>query len=73
MNIQMNMCKVDRGLRIVLSLALIYIGFIDYHLLSNMVINYLIGAFGLLNLISALVGFCPVYFMAHISTYRKTG
>jgi len=72
MTFKMNMCGIDRGLRIALSLALIYIGFIDSQLINNIVINYLVGAFGLLNLISALVGFCPVYFMAHISTYRKT-
>jgi uncharacterized membrane protein YuzA (DUF378 family) len=63
---------LDRGLRIVLSLILIYIGFINTHFLSNMVVSYLVGSFGVLNLVSALIGFCPVYFMAHLSTYRET-
>lgn len=71
MNIKMNMGGIDRVVRTAVSLGLIYIGFINSQLIDNHIINYLIGGFGLLNLFSSLVGFCPVYFLAHISTFRQ--
>lgn len=71
MGIKMNMCGLDRSVRVVLSLLLIYVGFINTQFISNEIINYLIGGFGVLNLVSAMAGFCPVYFMAHISTNRE--
>jgi len=66
----MNMCNFDRGLRIIGSALLIYIGFFNTGLIGNMVINVLLGGFGLLNLVSAIAGFCPVYHCANLSTYR---
>lgn len=68
MKLPINMNNIDRGIRIVFSLTLIYIGFINAELINNSIINYLIGGFGVFNLFSALAGFCPVYFFAHIST-----
>ncbi len=72
MGIKVNMSVMDRGLRILLGLILIYTGFINTQLIGNAIVNYLIGGFGLLNLISAIVGFCPVYSMAHINTRHET-
>lgn len=70
MKIQMNMSKLDRSVRITGSALLIYIGFVNPGLVSNHVINILLGCFGLLNLISAMIGFCPLYHLANLSTHR---
>lgn len=72
MKIKMNMCRMDRSLRVIFSLILMYIGFIETQIINNTLINALTGGFGILNLISALLGFCPIYFLAQISTLRKT-
>lgn len=68
MKFKLNMNKLDRGLRIAGSIFLIYIGFINTGIVTNSVINILLGSFGLLNLVSALAGFCPVYYLAQFST-----
>lgn len=69
MKIKLNMCKLDRGLRITGSVFLIYIGFFNTGITANSVINILLGSFGLLNLVSAIAGFCLVYHLANLSTH----
>lgn len=71
MKIKVNMNNLDRGLRIIGSIFLIYIGFFNTGIIVNSVVNTLLCGFGLLNLISAIAGFCPVYHLAQFSTYVK--
>lgn len=71
MKIRLNMNKLDRGLRIAGSVLLVYIGFVNTGILANSVINILLGSFGLLNLVSACAGFCPVYQLAQFSTHTE--
>ncbi len=72
MSIRINMCGIDRVLRIITSILLIYVSFWDSEIIANEAIRFMVGGFGLLNLVSACIGFCPVYFMAHISTQRES-
>lgn len=67
-----NMHRIDRFLRFMVGLACLYVGFIDWGLIPNAVISVLVGVFGVVNLGSALVGFCPVYRLGGIRTNRAS-
>ena len=68
-----NMHVIDRVLRLVIGIACLYVGFVDWGLIPNAVISVLVGIFGLLNLGSAAVGHCPVYRLGGIRTNRAEG
>ncbi|MGD8547388.1 MAG: DUF2892 domain-containing protein [Thiohalophilus sp.] len=65
-----NMSFLDRLLRAVAGVVLIYIGFFATHLVDNIIINLLLGLLGLLNLAAALTAFCPVYKLADFNTEK---
>lgn len=66
-----NMHTIDRAVRVAISLLLLWIGFIDQGMISNQLISWAIGLFGVLNLVSASAAFCPIYFIAGFSTRRE--
>ncbi len=68
-----NMHAVDRALRIVIGLACIYVGFVEGSLIPNAVISVIVGCFGIVNLVSATLGHCPVYRLGGIRTNRVEG
>ncbi len=57
-----NLGKMDRGLRVVLGLAIILFGIIN---------NNWLGAIGLIPLITAIIGWCPLYCPFKINTCSK--
>lgn len=65
-----NMGQLDRLLRGIISLVLIYVGFVATHLVDNAVINLLLGLLGVINLVAALTASCPFYSLANISTRK---
>jgi len=65
-----NVGYLDRLLRFVAGLVLIYIGFVAPQLVGNIVINLFLGLFGALNIVSALTGICLFYTLASISTRK---
>lgn len=65
-----NVGYLDRLLRFIAGLVLIYIGFVAPQLVGNTVINLFLGLFGALNIVSALTGICPFYTLASISTRK---
>lgn len=67
-----NMCKIDRVLRFVVGILLIYIGFVNTDMLgaNHQVLNILLGIIGLMNIGSAFMGVCPIYKMANISSNK---
>jgi hypothetical protein len=71
MKIDRNMHPIDQILRILLGIALIYIGFFNGDMISDTLFRTLLGGFGVINLVSGLMAVCPVYLMAGISTSRK--
>ncbi|MDH5446806.1 MAG: DUF2892 domain-containing protein [Gammaproteobacteria bacterium] len=72
MKFPLNMSILDRVLRTIGSIYLIYIGFINTELLANPLLNLMLGGFGVFNIVFVAVGFCPVYFIAGISTTKKS-
>lgn len=67
-----NMHVIDIAARFVVGLALIWIGFVDQSLIPNALLGWALGAFGVLNLGSALMRFCPVYAIAGLSTRSRS-
>lgn len=71
MTFQRNLHNIDIAIRLILGIALIYIGFIDTSIVANGIIRILLGVFGIVNIIAALMRHCPVYNLAGLSTFRK--
>ena len=71
MTFNRNMHPIDQILRVLLGITLIYIGFFDRELVSDALLGSLLGAFGVVNMVSGFVAFCPVYAVAGLSTLRK--
>ena len=68
MKIVRNMGLIDQLVRVVVGIASIYFGFIDSSSIAEPVIAICLGIFGILNLLSVVMRFCPLYVMAGIST-----
>lgn len=66
-----NMSFLDRLMRALTGVILIYIGFFATQLVDNLIINLLLGLLGLLNLAAALTAFCPVYKLANLNTEKS--
>ncbi len=63
-----NIGRLDQFIRILLSLSMIYLGFIDAQLIPDPISRFVLGAFGVINLVVALVRFCPLYALTGIRT-----
>lgn len=68
---QPNVGRLDQILRIGIGLVLIWVGFIDDTLIRDRLIATLIGVFGTLNLLAALLRVCPIYTVAGINTDKQ--
>lgn len=66
-----NMNRLDQVMRVGIGLTLIYFGFVDPSFIGDTLYAMILGLFGVLNLVSALVAFCPVYALAGISSLSK--
>jgi hypothetical protein len=71
MKFKVNMGLIDRSVRMIVGILLIYIGFINVEFVVSEVLRYILGGIGVLNIISALAGICPFYIFANISTCQK--
>jgi hypothetical protein len=66
--VKKNLHPVDRNLRVLVSLVLIYFGFIETGWIMSQVMPWLMGIFGIINFVGATLGFCPFYAVVHIDT-----
>lgn len=71
MAFQRNLHYIDITIRLILGITLIYIGFLDTSIVANGIIRILLGVFGIVNIIAALMRYCPVYKLAGLSTFHK--
>ena len=67
-----NMGGIDRTLRILVAGALFYFGLLDTSLVDNQVARYIMLAFGGMNLLTAVLAFCPMYTLANLSTVSSS-
>ena len=66
-----NAGTIDRILRVIIGVVLIYFGFINTSFISQGLLAVLVGAMGIVNISVAVSGICPVYTLAGISTCRS--
>lgn len=66
-----NMGGIDRSLRVIIAVVLIYFGLVDTSLVDNEVVRYIMVVFGVLNTVTASLAFCPMYTLANLSTMSK--
>ena len=66
-----NMGLLDRAIRIVTGLIMMYLGFFDQAVIGNMTINIIVGIFGIISILFAYMAFCPIYTFGNISTMKK--
>lgn len=62
------MGTIDRLIRTVSGLAMIYFGFIDQSLIGNVTIALIVGVFGIISIVFAYLAFCPIYTLGNVST-----
>ena len=67
--ISKNIGRIDQLLRLAISLSMVYFGFFDLSLIQDKFSATIVGIFGSMNLIVALVQFCPLYAVVGINTY----
>ena len=69
--LQKNMGRVDQVIRLIIGLTFIYLGFINQSIIGDQLYAIMIGIFGIINVGSAFLRFCPFYMLAGLSTNRK--
>lgn len=67
-----NMGSIDRAIRIITGLVMMYLGFINQAVIGNFTINIIVGVFGIISIVFAYMSFCPIYTFGNISTMKKT-
>ena len=71
MKIKKNMGSIDRAIRIMTGLAMLYLGFIETSIIDDATINIIVGIFGFISIAFAYISFCPIYTLGNISTLKK--
>ncbi|MEP1741691.1 MAG: DUF2892 domain-containing protein [Kangiellaceae bacterium] len=68
---KVNLSSLDRWLRGIVSLVFFVYSFLYYEDIGDMLLLWAIWVFGALNLISFVIGWCPVYQLANITTCKS--
>jgi hypothetical protein len=71
LNIEQNLCTIDRAIRGLISVVLIIYVVLFFEQIGDLLLQILILVFAVMNLISFAIGWCPVYKIANISTCKK--
>ena len=70
--VRKNMGQIDRLIRTVTGLAMMYFGFVDQSIIDDLTINLIVGVFGIVSIAFAYIAFCPIYTFGNISTAKKS-
>lgn len=68
---KLNVGTVDRIIRVTIGIICAYLALVPTTVLSNDVLRVFLGIFAALNLGTGLLGYCPMYAMANMSTRRN--
>jgi len=71
--IDKNIGRFDQILRLGISFGLVYIGLINEEFIQDPLSSYIIGITGIINVIIALIRFCPLYVVTGINTCSHSG
>lgn len=71
MMLQRNMSLIDMVFRTLMGISLIYFGPFSDLITNDTLSSVLLSTVGIVIIISSLIGWCPFYHFAGISTYRK--
>ncbi|MDH5572626.1 MAG: DUF2892 domain-containing protein [Gammaproteobacteria bacterium] len=63
-----NVGLIDRIIRLLSGIALIYLGFIEHNIIPDAIFSTLVGAFGVVNIFTAAVSWCPLYHLINLNT-----
>lgn len=63
-----NIGRLDQVLRIGISIGLIYVSVIDEQFILDPLSSYIIAAIGVINMVFALIQYCPLYCFVDIDT-----
>lgn len=69
--IKKNMGPIDRAIRILTGLVMMYLGFVDQAIIDDDAINIIVGIFGVISIAFAYISFCPIYTLGNISTLKN--
>ena len=69
--VRKNMGQIDRLIRVITGLVMMYFGFIDQAVIGDLTINIIVGIFGIISIAFAYIAFCPIYTLGNISTAKK--
>lgn len=72
MKIKRNVGGIDRGLRIGISVLMIYFGFFNNTIITDALAGTILGVFGVASMVVALVGFCPFYSVIGFSSCEQS-
>lgn len=70
--VRKNMGQIDRLIRTVTGLVMMYLGFVDQSIIDDLTINLIVGCFGIISIAFAYIAFCPIYTFGNISTAKKS-
>lgn len=70
--VKKNMGLVDRLIRTITGLVMMYFGFINQEVIGNLTINIIVGIFGIISIAFAYIAFCPIYTLGNVSTAKKS-
>ena len=65
-----NLGRLNQVLRLGIGGGLVYAGFVDTAFIQDPLSSYLVGCFGLINIVAALARYCPLYALVGINTAR---
>ena len=71
LNIKHNLCALDRIIRGVISVVLTLYVILFFDQIGDLFLQISILIFAFMNFISFVIGWCPVYNLANISTCKK--
>lgn len=66
-----NLSTTDRVIRLIIGMACLVFVVFYRDLLGEIILVWIIGIYGVLNLLSAFISWCPMYQLANINTRNK--
>ena len=66
-----NMGNIDRAIRVITGLVMIYIGFIDTSIIDHQIVNMFVGTIGIISVVFAYFAFCPLYILGNVNTAKN--